>query len=81
MTKFVDAGKNKRYLFEDALNTRVLEIHQSLANDQFSLYHGTKFWIIASFIQTANTRKIQSNTSGCMIELSMFLRKKQTSWV
>ena len=69
MTKFVDAGKNRRYLFEDALNTEVLEIQQSLASDQFFLYHGTKFSIIASLIQTTDTRKNQSDTSGCMIEL------------
>ena len=64
MTKFVDAGKNRRYL-----NTGVLEIQQSLASDQFFLYHGTKFSIIASLIQTTDTRKNQSDTSGCMIEL------------
>ena len=37
MTKFVDTGKNRRYLVEDALNTEVFEIAQSLASDQFSL--------------------------------------------
>ena len=42
MTKFVDAGKNRRYLAEDALNTEIFGIAQSLASDQFSLYHGTK---------------------------------------
>ena len=66
MTKFVDAGKNRRYLVEDALNTEVFGIAQFLASDQFSLYHGTK---------------IQPDTSGCVIELSMLLRKKQPSWV
>ena len=64
MTKLVDAVKNRRYL-----NTEVLEIQQSLASDQFFLYHGTKFSIIASLIQTTDTRKNQSDTSGCMIEL------------
>ena len=29
ITKFVDAGKNRRYLVEDALNTEVFEIAQS----------------------------------------------------
>ena len=42
MTKFVDAGKNRRYLVEDALNTEIFGIAQSLASDQFFLYHGTK---------------------------------------
>ena len=59
MTKFVDAGKNRRYLVEDVLNTEVFGIAQSLASDQFSLYHGTKSSIIASLIQTTDTRKIQ----------------------
>ena len=58
MTKFVDAGKN-RYLVEDVLNTEVFGIAQSLASDQFSPYHGTKSSIIASLIQTTDTRKIQ----------------------
>ena len=38
MTKFVDAGKNRRYLVVDTLNTEVFGIAQSLASDQFSLY-------------------------------------------
>ena len=65
MTKFVDGGKNRRYLVEDALNTWVF---------------GKKFSIIASLIQTTDTRKIQLGTSG-MIKLSMLLQKKQSSWV
>ena len=81
MTKFVDAGKNRRYLFEDALNTEVFEIAQSLTSDQFSLYHGTKSLIIASLIETTDTRKIQSDISGCVIKLSVRLWKKQPSWV
>ena len=81
MTKFAAAGKNRRYLVEDALNTEVFGIAQSLASDQFSLYHGTKSSIIASLIQRTDTRKSQPDASGCMIELSMFLRKKQPSWV
>ena len=54
---------------------------QSLASDQFPLYHGTKASIIASLIQTTDTRKIQPDASGCVIELSMLLRKKQPSRV
>ena len=81
MTKFEDAGKNRRYLVEDALNTEVFGTAQSLASDQFSLYHGTKSSIIASLIQTTGTRKIQPDASDCVIELSMFLQKKQPSWV
>ena len=65
MTKFVDGGKNRRYLVEDALNTWVF---------------GKNFSIIASLIQTTDTRKIQLGTSG-MIKLSMLLQKKQSSWV
>ena len=65
MTKFVDGGKNRRYLVEDALNTWVF---------------GKFFSIIASLIQTTDTRKIQLGTSG-MIKLSMLLQKKQSSWV
>ena len=64
MTKFVDTGKNRRYLVEDALNTEVFGIAQSLASDQFSLCHGTKSSIIASLIQTTDTRKIQPDESG-----------------
>ena len=79
MTKL--AGKNRRYLVEDALNTEVFGIARTLASDQSSLYHGTKSSIIVSLIQTTDTRKIQSDTSGCMIEGSMFLWKKQPSWV
>ena len=67
MTKFAAAGKNRRYLVEDALNTEVFGIAQSLASDQFSLYHGTKSSIIASLIQTTDTRKIQPDASGCVI--------------
>ena len=58
MTKFVDAGKNRRYLVEDALKMDALGIAQSLASDQFSLYHGAKSSMIASLIQTTDTRKI-----------------------
>ena len=81
MTKFIDAGKNRRYLVEDVLNTEVFGIAQSLASDQLSLYHGTKSSIIASLIQTTHTRKIQTNIHGCVIELFMLLRKKQPPWV
>ena len=77
MTKFVDAGKNRRYLVEDALNAEVFGIAQSLASGQFSPYHGTKSSIIASLIQKTDTRKIQPDASVCVIELSMLLRKKQ----
>ena len=76
MTKFVDVGKNRRYLVEEALNIDVFWIAQSLASDQFSLYHGTKCSIIASLIHATDTRKIQPDTSGCLIELSMLLSKK-----
>ena len=81
MTKFVDAGKSRKCLVEDALNTEVFGIAQSLASDQFSLYHGTKLSIIACLIQTTDTRKIQPDASSCVIELSMLLWKKQISWV
>ena len=50
MTKFIDAGKNRRYLVEDALKTDVFGIAQSLASDQFYLYHGRKSSIIAGLI-------------------------------
>ena len=66
---------------EDALNMKVFEIAQSLESDQLPLYHGTKSSIIASLIQTTDTRKIQPDTSGCMIELSILFQKKQPSWV
>ena len=52
MTKFVNTGKIRRYLVEDALNTEVFGIAQLLASAQFSLYHGTKSSITASLIQT-----------------------------
>ena len=81
MTKFVGTGKSRRDLVEDALNTEVLGIAQSLTSDQFSLYHSTKSSTIASLIQTTNTRKIQPDTSDWLIELSMLPRKKQPSWV
>ena len=81
MTEFEDAGKSKRYLVKDVLNTEGFGIAQSLASDQFSLYHGTKSSIIASLIQTTDTKKTQPDTSGCVIKLSMLLRKKQPSWV
>ena len=77
MIKFVDASKNRRNLVEYALNTEVFRIAQSLASDQFSLYHGTKSSIIASLIQTTDTGKIKLDTSGCVIKLSMVLWKKQ----
>ena len=64
MTKFVDAGNNRKYLVEDALNTEVFGIARSLSSDQFSLFHGTKSSIIASLIQTTDTRKMQLDTSG-----------------
>ena len=67
ITKFVDAGKNRGYLVEDALNTEVFGIAQSCASDEFSLYHGTKSSIIASLILTTVTRKIQPDRDGCVI--------------
>ena len=79
MTKFVDAGKNRRYLVEKALNMEVFGIAQSLASGEFSLYYGKKSSIIAGLIQTTCTRKIQPDTSGSVIELSTLLPKKQPS--
>ena len=67
MTQFVETGKNRRYLVEDALNMEVFGIAQSLASDLFCLYHGTKSSIIASLIQKIDTRKIQTDASECMI--------------
>ena len=64
---------------EDALNMKVFGIAQSLESDQLPLYHGTKSSIIASLIQTTDTRKIQPDTSGCMIELSILFQKTQPS--
>ena len=55
-------------------------ITQSLAKDQFSLYHGTKS-SITSLIQTTDAKQILRDASGCVVELSMLLRKKQPSWV
>ena len=77
MTKSVDACKNRRYIVKDALNTDVFGIAQELASEHFSLYHGTKSSVIASLIQTTESRKIQPDTSGCVFELSMLLQKKQ----
>ena len=79
MTKFVDTGKNRRYLDIEAFgiaNTEAFGIAQSLASDLFSLYNGTKSSIIASLVQKTDAREIQSDTIGCVIELSMLLRKK-----
>ena len=59
MTKFADAGKNRKHLVEDAWNTEVFGIAKSLASDQFCLCHGTKSSIIASLIQT--TDKVKFN--------------------
>ena len=81
ITKFVDAGKNRRHLVEGALNTEVFGIAQSLASNQVSLYPGTKSSIIASLIQATDSRKIKPDTSGCVIELSMLFWKKQPSFV
>ena len=69
------------YLVKDTLKIDVFGIAQSLASDQFSLYHDTKSFIIASLIQATDSIKIQRDTSGCVFELSMLLRKKQPSWV
>ena len=81
MRKFLDAGKNRRYLVEDPLMTEVFGIAQSLAIDLFSLCRGKKSSIIASLIQTTGTKKIQPDTSTCVIEPSRILRKKQPSWM
>ena len=81
MTKVIDADKNRTYLVEDALNTEAFRVAQTLAKDQFSLYHGVKSSIIASLIQASATRKTQPNIWVCGIELSMLLRKKQPSWL
>ena len=54
MTKFVNAGKIRRYLVGDTLNTEVFGIAQLLASDQFSPHHGTKSSIIASLIHTTD---------------------------
>ena len=81
MTKLGDTGKNRRYLVEEVLNTEVFGIAQSLASDQFSLYHGTKSSTMASLIQTSDTGKIKRDQSGWMIDISMLLRKKQPSQV
>ena len=57
MKKFVNSGKNRTYLVEDALKTKIFGIAQSLASGQFSLYLGTKFSIIASLIQATDKEK------------------------
>ena len=81
MAKFLHFVKSRRYLVEDALKTEVFGTAQSLASDQFSLCHGTKFPITAILIQTTVTRKIQPVASSCVIKLSALLHKKQPSWV
>ena len=65
MTKFVDVGINRRYLVEDALNTEVFGIAQSL-------YHSIKPSIIVSLLQITDTRKIQQDTSGCVSSFPYF---------
>ena len=74
MTKLVEAGKSWRYLVEDILNIEWFGIAQSMANDQFSLYHGTKSSVVEGLLHTNDSQEIQSETSGCVIELSMLFR-------
>ena len=82
MAKFIEAGKNRRHLIENVLNTEVFGICQSLAQDQYSLYHGTKSNVISCLVHTYEEVHVPSDAmSGCVIELSMLLRKNLPAWV
>ena len=75
MAKFVDAAKQRQDKVNEVLNTEIFGIAQSLAKDQFNLYHGTKSCIM-SIVDVIDTQPTPTNDSGCVIELSMLLRKK-----
>ena len=77
VTLFVATDKNRMYLLENVLNTEIFRVAQTLASDQYSLYHGTESSVKTGLIQTIGVRKIQPDSSGCMIELSMLLQNKQ----
>ena len=79
MDKLKDLAKLRRSAVEDALNTEVFGIAQSLTKDQFSLYHGTKSHVVnpSASIQTA----FPETKCGIVVELSMFFRKKRPTWV
>ena len=81
MAKFIDAAKQRRSLVENILNYEVFGIAQSLAQDQYTLYHGTKSSILSILQSTATKECLKKNNGGFIIELSMLFRKTQPSWV
>ena len=80
MAKLVDAAKKRKELVEDALNTEVFGISQSLSKDQFTFHHGTKS-TITDILEKSNSCKLSHEASACVVELSMLLRKTMPSWV
>ena len=76
----VEAAKERRQKIENALSTEVFGITQSLAKDQYSLYHGTKSHIMNPFSTTSRPNFVRDK-SGVVIELSMFFRKTKPTWV
>ena len=76
----VEAAKERRQKVENALTTELFGIAQSLAKDQYSLYHGTKSHVMNPF-STTSKPTFDKNKSGVVIELSMLFRKTKPTWV
>jgi hypothetical protein len=79
--KVKDTAKIRRSAVENALNTEVFGIAQSLAKDQFSLYHGTKSHVVNPFSIASIQTVFPYSKFSIVVELSMFFRKKRPTWV
>ena len=61
MTKLRDAAVYSEILVEKAFQTEIFGIPQSLAKDQFSLYHGTKSTILIARNQMSQQKRVGSS--------------------
>ena len=80
LTKLRDAAIYRQNLAEESFQTEVFGISQSLAKDQFSLYHGTKSAKLTNF-NKCQKPSVCSEKSGIVIELSPLFPMKLYTWV
>ena len=80
LTKLRDAAIYRQNLVEEAFQTEVLGMTQSLAMDQFSLYHGTKSAMLTKF-DKCQKPSVCLGKNAIVIELSPLFRMKLYTWV
>ena len=80
MEKLRKAAEAQSELVENMFHTKIFEICQSLSANQYSLYHSTKPHVTSQF-HAISKLSFHVTKSGIVVELSMLLRKKESSSV